>query len=102
MRGISDFAGGAVTDEERATVTSLGLRYGLLTAYTSFIAVLEQVRTTAPATDVDQPLPMPAGVSDLAVGDSMERGDEPELLLLVVALVLALGVTALHRRRSLG
>lgn len=102
VRGVSDFAGGAVTDEERATVTSLGLRYGLLTAYTSFIAVLEQVRTTGPATDVDQPLPMPAGVSDLAVGDSMERGDEPELLLLVVALVLALGVTALHRRRRLG
>lgn len=102
VRGVSDFAGGAVTDEERATVTSLGLRYGLLTAYTSFIAVLEQVRTAGPATDVDQPLPMPAGVSDLAVGDSMERGDEPELLLLVVALVLALGVTALHRRRSLG
>lgn len=102
VRGISDFAGGPVTDEERATVTALGLRYGLLTAYTSFIAVLEQVRTAGPATDVDQPLPMPAGVSDLAVGDSLERGDEPDLLLLVVALVLALGVTALHRRRSLG
>ena len=45
---------------------------------------------------------MPAGVSDLAVGDSMERGDEPEALLLVVALVVAMGLTALHRRRSLG
>jgi Ca-activated chloride channel family protein len=102
VRSVSDFAGGAVTEDERKTVTSLGLTYGLLTPYTSFIAVLEQVRATERGTDVDQPLPMPAGVADLAVGDSMERGDEPEALLLVLALVLAMGLTALHRRRSLG
>jgi Ca-activated chloride channel homolog len=102
VRSVSDFAGGAVTEDEKKTVTSLGLTYGLLTPYTSFIAVLEQVRATERGTDVDQPLPMPAGVSDLSVGDSMERGDEPEALLLMVALVLAMGVTALHRRRSLG
>ncbi|MCU0700613.1 MAG: hypothetical protein MUC96_29235, partial [Myxococcaceae bacterium] len=45
IRSISDFAAGQVTDTEKETVTKLGLTYGLLTPYTSFIAVLEQVRT---------------------------------------------------------
>ena len=56
-------------------VTSLGLTYSLLTRYTSFIAVLEEVRnTTGQAADVDQPLPLPDGVSDLAVGYWLGRG----------------------------
>jgi Ca-activated chloride channel family protein len=101
VRSISDFAAGAVTDAERATVTQLGLTHGILTPYTSFIAVLEQVRTTTTATDVDQPPPMPAGVSDLAVGDGMERGDEPELPVLIAALALAVALTTLVHRRGL-
>ena len=64
--------------EAAREVTSLGLTYSLLTRYTSFIAVLEQVRnTTGNAVDVDQPLPMPDGVSDLAVG--FGSGAEPGL-----------------------
>jgi len=50
-------------------VTQLGLNYNLLTAYTSFIAVDSEVRNRdGQSTTVNQPLPLPEGVSDYAVG----------------------------------
>jgi Ca-activated chloride channel family protein len=73
-----------------AEITALGLAYGLLTRYTSFVAVHELVRrTTEGADDVDQPLPLPAGVSDRAVG--VTSGAEPELVWMsaIVAALLA-------------
>ncbi|MDM8540549.1 VIT domain-containing protein [Desulfococcaceae bacterium HSG9] len=50
-------------------VTDLGLNYNLLTAYTSFIAVdsLKRLKQ-GQATTVKQPLPLPQGVADTAVG----------------------------------
>jgi Ca-activated chloride channel family protein len=92
IANLSDF-GPSTPDETRvAEITSLGLTYGLLTRYTSFIAVHEIVRrTTEGADDVDQPLPLPAGVSDRAVG--VTSGLEPELMWMAV-LVLALFVSA--------
>src|SRR5262245_43963913 len=87
IANLDDFGFG-VTEETKAAVTSLGLTYGLLTRYTSFVAVHEIVRREAgDADDVDQPQPLPALVSDTAVG--VTNGDEPELLF-VVAMVLAL------------
>ncbi|HJW71970.1 MAG TPA: VIT and VWA domain-containing protein, partial [Geothrix sp.] len=52
----------------KAEVTRLGLAYHLLTAYTSFVAVDSQVRNHGGSTTVTQPLPMPEGVADAAVG----------------------------------
>jgi Ca-activated chloride channel family protein len=50
-------------------ITSLGLSYNLLTRYTSFVAIDSRVRRTGgEATTVQQPLPMPEGVSALSVG----------------------------------
>ena len=50
-------------------ITELGLKYSLLTPYTSFVAVDHTVRNQGgESTSVTQPLPMPQGVSDLAVG----------------------------------
>ncbi len=49
-------------------VTALGLKYSLMTAYTSFVAVDEVKRSDGSVTTVKQPLPLPQGVSDLAVG----------------------------------
>jgi Ca-activated chloride channel family protein len=50
-------------------VTDLGLSYSLLTAYTSFVAIDSQKRLiNGKSTTVNQPLPLPQGVSDLAVG----------------------------------
>ena len=79
------------SDETRKAVTALGLKYELLTAYTSFIAVHEQVRNTdGSAQAVEQPLPMPQGVSDFAV-------PEPELPLMLALVVLLLSLTAAGR-----
>ncbi|MFQ5629566.1 MAG: AgmX/PglI C-terminal domain-containing protein, partial [bacterium] len=50
-------------------VTDLGLKYNLLTSYTSFVAIDSEVRNKeGKLASVKQPLPLPEGVSDLAVG----------------------------------
>jgi Ca-activated chloride channel homolog len=62
--------GGSKTAEE--AITKLGLQYNLLTAFTSFVAVDSQVvNQGGKATAVKQPLPLPEGVSDLAVGGNV-------------------------------
>ncbi|MEZ4334148.1 MAG: VIT domain-containing protein [Myxococcota bacterium] len=82
----------------RAQILALGLHHRLLTRYTSFVAVSKVVRNARePGVDVDQPLPMPAGVSDAAI----RVGAEPELTWL--ALLAAGGLAArgvLRRARS--
>jgi len=92
---LSDY--GAERDEaNRQAVTGLGLKYELLTAYTSFVAVHEKVRNQeGDAKDVDQPLPLPEGVSDSAVGVP-----EPELPLLIALGTLLLGLAAVARVRT--
>lgn len=76
-------------DESRREVTALGLGYDLLTPYTSFIAVHEIVRNLDGAPTVDQPLPLPDGVSASAVGN---RVPEPGLPLLAAAMLLGLAL----------
>ncbi len=85
---LSDF-GSDESPETVRQITALGLGYDLLTQYTSFLAVHEVVRNpNGDAQDVTQPLPLPQGVSDRAIGTSVP---EPELALL---LVLAFGLFA--------
>ncbi len=55
-------------------VTALGLKYHLITDYTSFVAVDKVVRKTGKVVTVKQPLPLPEGVSDLAVDDGKQMG----------------------------
>jgi Ca-activated chloride channel family protein len=84
---LSDYGLGKGDPENKAEVISLGLTYNLLTAYTSFIAVHEVIRNvTGQGQDVNQPLPLPEGVSDLAVGDSSASVPEPEMILLLALL----------------
>jgi Ca-activated chloride channel family protein len=98
---LSDFGPGVPSEPRVAEITSLGLTYGLLTRYTSFVAVQEMVRrTTGDAADVDQPLPLPAGVSDLAVG--VTSGAEPDIVWVSIMLAAMLGCTALLRARQRG
>jgi Ca-activated chloride channel family protein len=53
-------------------VTQLGLTYNLLTHYTSFVAIDTEVRAVnGQSVTVKQPLPLPEGVSDYAVGRGM-------------------------------
>ncbi len=50
-------------------VTELGLKYSLLTQYTSFVAVDSTIRNEGDSiTTVTQPLPLPEGVPDEAIG----------------------------------
>ncbi len=70
IRLLSDYNRLSKNDERLKEVTNLGLTYNLLTAYTSFVAIDTEVRLKdGQATTVKQPLPLPQGVSDLAVGN---------------------------------
>ncbi|HJX71863.1 MAG TPA: VWA domain-containing protein, partial [Bacteroidales bacterium] len=52
-------------------ITNLGLKYNLLTNYTSFIAIDSEIRNDGKTiTTVKQPLPLPQGVSNYAVRSS--------------------------------
>lgn len=66
---LSDYNRLRQDDVRVREVTDLGLRNNLLTAYTSFVAVDSEMRNkNGKPTEVRQPLPLPQGVSDLAVG----------------------------------
>jgi Ca-activated chloride channel family protein len=66
---LSDYNHLRADDDRIARITRLGLDYNLLTAYTSFVAIDKQVRRKdGEVTTVKQPLPLPEGVSDYAVG----------------------------------
>jgi Ca-activated chloride channel family protein len=83
----------------REAITTLGLDYSLLTQYTSFIAVDRFARNQAPgdAETVEQPLPLPGGVGNLAVGGAYVPGSpEPRSL---GALLVTLGMLAMIARR---
>ncbi len=54
-------------------ITGLGLKYSILTSYTSFVAIDSEVRGDGRPVTVRQPLPMPSGVSNLAVGGSLGK-----------------------------
>lgn len=92
---LSDFAGLGETSELRDQVVALGLRYNLLTRHTSFVAVDHEVRNTSGRADtVHQPLPLPQGVPELAVG--APGTPEPATWIL---LALAGGAAARHLRK---
>jgi Ca-activated chloride channel family protein len=66
---LSDYSALKPGDELVSEVTELGLKYNLLTAYTSFVAVDSKIRRDGgEVTRVEQPLPIPEDVSELAVG----------------------------------
>jgi Ca-activated chloride channel family protein len=95
---LSDYGFGTPPAEKVKEITALGLKYNLLTQYTSFIAVREKVtNTSGQAEDVQQPLPLPVGVSDMAVGS------EPEIVWLLMAVLgFALLVIVRYRRHFAG
>lgn len=90
-------------DAFRQRIIDLGLRYSLLTQYTSFIAVDQVIRNARPPNgiSVDHPVPLPKGVSELAVGQSLgaevPSTPEPEML---GAIAVVLSMLAMLRRRA--
>ena len=97
---LSDYGASEVDEARAKEILALGLKYNLLTRYTSFIAVREVVTNpTGSAQDVNQPQPLPLHVSDLAVGDGTQAGSEPELVWLMVGSLLLATVMILRRKR---
>jgi Ca-activated chloride channel family protein len=88
-------------ESSRDEILGLGMKYSLLTSATSFIAVDEIVSNRGvPAADVKQPLPLPAGVENTAVGAPLQPAPEPEALLLALFGSMLLALRALSRRFS--
>lgn len=82
-------------------VTQIGITYSIMTPYTSFIAVVEEIRNPeGNSTDVDQALPLPLQVSNLSVGGGYRAYSEPADMILVVALIGIMLIGGLrHRKR---
>ena len=86
----------------REQIMNLGLNYSLLTNYTSFLAVDQVVRVKNPGDTptVNQPLPMPEGVSNLAVGAQVPSAPEPQVWGAMLVCLSMLGMLARRRRRG--
>ena len=101
IRSLSDQEALQGGDAQREAITALGLRYGLLTQYTSFIAIDRVVRNPSAApTPIDQPSPMPAGVSNLAIGAEVPSTPEPSGWLALGVVLVLLAAAAWHRGGS--
>ena len=97
-------------DDLQARVTRLGLDFALMTNWTSFVAVSQNVVNENPgsASNANVPLPMPAGVGPHAYGEILAGqsggfggapAPEPNAIALF-ALLAALAALALLARRA--
>ena len=74
-------------DSVKEEITRLGLDYNMTTPYTSFVAVVEEVRNPdGESEDVNQANPLPLQVSNLAVGGGYTAYSEPGGILLGIIL----------------
>jgi Ca-activated chloride channel family protein len=66
---LGDYNNLVESDERVKEIVKLGIKYNLLTAYTSFVAIDSEIRNKeGQAQTIKQALPLPEGVSNLAVG----------------------------------
>lgn len=101
---LSDYGiGNLDPDAVKEQVTQLGLTYNMMTPYTSFVAVIDEVRNKGRGgKDVKQPNSLPSGVSDLAVGGGYTSGSEPgSILLFCGTAIIIVGNMLIWRRRTL-
>ena len=88
-------------DSVKEDITQLGLEYNMTTPYTSFIAVVEEVRNPeGDSEDVNQALPLPLQVSNLAVGGGYTAYSEPGGIILGVILTIVSFFGILGRNRK--
>ena len=103
---LSDQEGLEGSGALREAITALGLQYSLLSDYTSFIAVDQVVRTLPPggSTPVNQPSPLPQGVGELALGDTMGAAvpstPEPATWGAMLVTLSVLALLAQRQRRA--
>ena len=109
VRRLGDYQALALSSRSSANqaetikeITNIGLRYSLLTPYTSFLAIDETPRELAgDAKTVRQALPMPMNVSTQAISGSVANSSVPEpgtsSMLILILSILAL---QRHRRKA--
>lgn len=101
IASLSDYNQLQRDDERIKEVTNLGLTYNLLTAYTSFVAVDHVVRNVSGNPQlVKQPLPLPQGVENSAVGASIATTPEPETWVLMCVAVFIIGYRLYRARKA--
>ena len=93
---LSDFSSNG-EPANKDEIVRLGLTYNLLTVHTSFIAVSEVRRNPGDSKDVDQPLPLPLHVSNLAVSGTVSV-PEPELALLLAMAAVMLSAGLFYKK----
>ena len=89
-------------DAYSKAITELGLKYSLLTQYTSFLAVDQVVRNLAPqdSASVNQPSPLPQGVENTALGAEVPSTPEPATWGAIAVTLSVLAMLATRRRRT--
>ena len=72
MKYLSDYESISHNEKYKKDIVDIGLKYNLLSKYTSFLAIDEETVTNGKnTTKVRQPTPMPSGVSSYAIGFEM-------------------------------
>ena len=73
----------------------------IMTPYTSFIAVIDTIRNPeGKSADVDQPNPLPLGVSNLAVGGGYRAYSEPAEIILLLSMICILLASMIYHYRK--
>lgn len=112
IRNLSDLTMYDISETARQQTLELGLQYNLLTNFTSFVAVEKEVSNDDPnkLVPVKQPLPLPQGVSNEAIGfelelfgisgaEFLERKDNTFIWLFVILFVLGITMLLLWKWR---
>ncbi len=72
---LSDFNTLSNEESNKGLITDLGLKYNLLTNYTSFVAVDYEIRNDGQIyQSIQQPVPLPEGVSEFALSRNVAGG----------------------------
>ena len=90
-------------DSVKEEITKLGLDYNMTTPYTSFVAVVEEIRNPeGESEDVQQANPLPLQVSNLAVGGGYTAYSEPGGILLggILTVVSFYGILRQAKRKK--
>lgn len=96
---LADYNTSGGAERNREEITALGLSYNLLTKFTSFVAVAETIRNPGgESLDIKQPLTLPKGVSNMAVGPGLKKVPEPGFITLVGLAVALLLIGWLQRK----
>jgi len=75
IKALDDYNNIGADKDLQGEITALGLKYNLLTNYTSFVAIDSLIRNrSGKSTTVTQPLPLPDKVSNLAVEQKVSTG----------------------------